>query len=118
MRSITTINIALQAGKKIGDLVKHRKSQEQDNKSTVYKIPCKGCEKSYYGETHRGTNIRIREHKRDMKYGREQNAMETHRTMTGHLPEWEEVEELSTTRRKRKIIEAASITTEPSINIK
>ena len=46
--------IVLTSGKKIGQLLVKKKLKEVDLDSVVYKMPCGGCNRSYYGETGRG----------------------------------------------------------------
>ena len=41
----------------------------------VYKIPCKDCDKAYYGQTGRSLQNRITEHKRSVRYGQNNSAI-------------------------------------------
>ncbi|XP_069984507.1 uncharacterized protein [Penaeus vannamei] len=70
-----------------------RQKQPEDNpNSAVYRIPCSGCDKAYFGETGRGFNTRINEHRADVRHHRASNAMAVHVDEPGHLPNWKEAE--------------------------
>ena len=66
------------------------KSQLNNNKppsttpSGVYKIDCKSCDKCYIGETGRDLNIRIKEHKYDVKKSKPESGIANHHIETGH----------------------------------
>ena len=47
------VQLVEQAGSKIGEIVKKRTGRRAED-SVVYKVPCSGCPKAYYGETYRG----------------------------------------------------------------
>ena len=113
----TGLIIVCDSGKKIGELVKGGKCNK-DNNSIVYKIPCNGCDSSYYGETYRGLENRIREHKADIRYHRLTSALVNHVDDKGHLPKWEGATELEKglSKQQRKVIEALYITTNNNIN--
>ena len=112
------IRVAYKSGRKIGDIVKHRTNIVGDDNSAVYRIPCNGCSRSYYGETSRGLNKRIYEHKNDIKQHRSSNSLVVHIDEEGHLPQWQEavVVHKGLQKKTRKIIEAAYITTEKVTN--
>jgi len=61
--------VVSKAGKNIGDIVKDSHKHQHEH-SIVYKIPCTGCSKPYYGETGRSLNISLTEHKKDLQYQR------------------------------------------------
>ena len=88
--------------------------------SIVYQIPCGGCDTPYYGETGRGLNTRLNEHKADFRHHRLSNAMVVHSEKEGHLPRWKDAIILHQgfTKAKRKALEAATIATKPNINTK
>ena len=73
-------------GKKIGEMVGERKEIEKNESSVVYRIPCSGCDRAYYGETYRGLTSRLKEHKADVRYHRDTNALVNHIDEYGHLP--------------------------------
>ena len=102
------------SGGKIGDMFrKHPKTENSQPNSIVYSVPCKGCQKSYYGEPHRGLKTRLAEHKRDFRYHRECNALVTHSMECNHLPNWGGAKIISrcSNKRARKTVEAAFILT-------
>ena len=85
----------------------------------VYKIPCGGCNRAYFGESGRGIEQRIKEHKADLRYHRTTNSFVMHVDTDSHLPDWCRAETLhrGLNKRKRRALEAAYITTEENINI-
>ena len=52
------------------------------------KIPCGSCSKSYIGETGRGLQTRLKEHKRYMRNNSEHSALVIHAEKTHHIPDW------------------------------
>ena len=50
----------------------------------VYCIPCKDCNQCYIGETGRGLDIRVAEHKRACRLGYHYNAISSHTWTKGH----------------------------------
>ena len=85
----------------------------------VYKIPCGGCNRAYFGETGRGIEQRIKEHKADLRYHRTTNSFVMHVDTDSHLPDWGRAETLhcGLNKRNRRALEAAYIITEDNINI-
>ena len=57
--------------------------------SVVYQVPCGSCEKSYIGETGRGMEKRLKEHKRDLRNDMDYSAFVVHAHATHHLPKWD-----------------------------
>lgn len=114
------IQVATVTGKKIQEIVKHKESREDinDAKSVVYEIPCKECQRTYVGETGRGVNVRLKEHKSDVKFHRTSNAIVLHIEQCNHLPDWENTKILEKNMKKstRKILEAAHIITRDTFN--
>ena len=86
----------------------------------VYKIPCKGCNLSYYGETPRGLKKRITEHKRDFRNHNLSNSLVKHFETCAHLPDWEHAEILKDELSKigRKTLESSLIESFPCTNTK
>ena len=113
------VKIVTSAGKKIGQIVKKKKSKKSNDDSVVYKIPCSKCDKAYYGETGRGLKTRIREHRNDLRNHRETKAIVIHADREGHLPDWNNAEALHSnlTKTERWLIEAAYIRTEEVTNV-
>ena len=110
------IRICVTSGKKIGDIIKKKKTQGNTN-SIVYKIPCSGpCRKSYIGETGRGLSVRISEHRRDVKNNSEFSSIVKHIYKCHYLPDWENTSILEKNKSKsiRKALEAAHINTDSS----
>ena len=106
-------------GKTILDLVRSklpRSCNSADKKGLIYRIPCSVCTSAYIGETGRGLNVRVREHKRDLTLNNASNALVQHACHTGHYPNWTSAKSLHTAmdKKKRKMLEAAFIQTEPS----
>ena len=93
-------------------------SESDSPKSVVYEIPCGGCNKSYVGETGRGVETRLKEHKSDLKFHRTSNAIVVHAEQSHHLPNWGATRLLEKGARKttRKILEAAHISARDTIN--
>ena len=85
----------------------------------VYNIPCKDCDRSYYGQTGRSINQRILEHKRAVRHGHENSGIFQHVAHTGHRINWDNSELIfkSSCGFKRKIIEAAVIKQTNNLNI-
>ena len=92
------IYVAKASGRKIGDIVKHKKVQNVNRpnntnmNSIVYRIPCGGCEASYIGESSRGLDTRLSEHRNDIRHHRTSNSLVLHIDSHGHLPNWQQVE--------------------------
>ena len=73
----------------------------------------------HFGESGRGIEQRIKEHKADLRYHRTTNSFVMHVDTDNHLPDWRRAETLhrGLNKRKRRALEAAYITTEANINI-
>ena len=84
----------------------------------MYEISCKGCYQSYVGETGRGVDVRLKEHRSDVKLHRIPNAIVFHIEKCHHLPDWDGTELLGKNVKKqtRKILEAAHIITRNTFN--
>ena len=116
----TGFKVAFTAGRKIGDLMKERTKDVSTDKSVVYKVPCGSCRKSYIGETGRGIEIRLKEHKRDLRNHMDHSAFVGHALETNHLPNWDGAGILTSCRNRdnRKATEAAHIAMNETINIR
>ena len=112
------VSIVHTSGKKIKDELVNTRGKETNVNSAVYEIPCGGCDKKYYGETARGMEKRIKEHRNDLRHNRESNSLVIHATRSGHLPAWKDVRTLHSglEKKKRRTLEAAYIATEPATN--
>ena len=67
-------------------LIRNRPPPNEDPtlSSGVYKIPCKNCDKVYFGQTGRPFKKRIKEHESDHRHKRPTNACYYHTLKTGH----------------------------------
>ena len=51
-------------------------------------IPCKNCTSCYYGETGRGLETRLEEHKRACRIGSQYSSVAKHTLELGHIIDW------------------------------
>ena len=74
--------------------------------------------KAYFGETGRGLETRIKEHRSDLRNHKTSNAIVLHADKEGHLPNWNGAQVMHSDLKKtqRKLIEAAYILTEQVTN--
>ena len=116
----TGFKVAFTAGRKVGDLMKARTKDVSTDKSVVYKVPCGSCRKAYIGETGRGIEIRLKEHKRDLRNHMDHSAFVVHAQETNHLPNWDGAGILASCKNRdnRKATEAAHIARNETINIR
>jgi hypothetical protein len=102
------ISTAMRPHTTIRRLVVHPKDKRDIDNSAglVYKIPCKGCDKSYIGETSRMFSIRKKEHKEEAEEASQRpftrgnkkisekqynkSAITDHVTQTNHIMDWEQ----------------------------
>ena len=112
-----TLNVTYPAGVTIKNILR-RKKKSSNQESVVYKIPCGVCEKSYIGESYRGAEKRAEEHKRDLRYHRETNAIVQHAEKEGHLPDWSAMTVLcqGLSKPHRQAVEAAYISVIDNFN--
>ena len=117
LRSTGTV-VVCDSGKKISELVAPKRDGCSNENSIVYRIPCNGCDKAYYGETHRGLNKRVKEHKADVRHHRPSSALVNHIDERGHLPNWERavILEKGIDKLQRKTLEALHITINENLN--
>ena len=87
----------------------------------VYQIPCKDitCGRSYFGETGRSLNIRINEHKNEIRKGNDLNALFHHMESTNHAIDFQKKELLfcSEDYIERRIVESCLIDSRSNFNI-
>ena len=105
------LGIVSVGGQKIGGIMRKKRKQSRNRDSVVYKIPCGGCPRVYYGETGRGLKTRVREHRGDLRNHRLSNAFVIHAEKEGHLPDWTRATHVDQnfSKTQRRIIEAAFI---------
>ena len=105
------LKIATSSGRKIGELTKATNRRKSDDNSVIYKIPCNGCEKVYIGETSRGIEKRLYEHKADVRKHNTANSLVLHIEKCNNLPKWGETSILvkGLDKKMRKALEAAHI---------
>ena len=120
-RTLRKVGVQLieKPGSKIGEMLKGKNDAECKD-SVVYKVPCSGCSKAYYGETYRGVKKRTDEHKADIRHHRTTSSFVSHIEDCQHLPDWKSTAVLwsGRDRGRRKMVEAAVIEAMPNINNK
>lgn len=87
------------------------KNGTQDTKNCIYSIKCE-CNRQYIGETKRPLNIRIKEHKNNVRLGLvDKSKIAEHIWSENHKFNWEEAKIIhrESNLYKRKIIEASYI---------
>ena len=111
------VSIVTRSGSKIGGIVT-QKTPITNSDSVIYKIPCGTCNKPYFGESGRGLQTRLKEHKADLRHHRVSNAMVIHAERTDHLPNWTGAAVMHTnfSKLERRAVEAAYITVEENVN--
>ena len=116
----TGFKISYTSGKKVGDMLRQKKTDKVQEKSVVYEVPCGTCQKSYVGETGRGLETRMKEHKRDLRNNMEHSAFVIHAEKTSHLPNFARAGILASCKNRdnRKATEAAFIAVSDTINIR
>lgn len=102
---------------KISEITKNAKKSVNDL-SIVHRISCDSCHKKYFGESSRGLEKRLKEHKMDVRYHRISNALVQHIDECNHLPNWNRAEVIHSGISKplRKSLEAMHIVLEDSTN--
>ena len=88
----------------------------------VYTVPCKDCDKSYYGETGRKFSDRLREHKRCVEKKDKNSACYKHvnETNPSHILDWDHARLLwpSENLNDRLVVESSLICSKPNFNAK
>jgi hypothetical protein len=54
------------------------------DKSGIYKITCRSCQKAYIGQTGRSLKTRFKEHIRNIRFNKEESAYAQHILNQGH----------------------------------
>ena len=84
----------------------------------VYRIPCKDCDQSYYGETGRSFNVRLAEHRRDVQNCNISNAAFVHKIENDHrIVGSAKLVFRSDNYFTRRIVESSLIASYPNFNI-
>lgn len=112
------MKVAITSGKKIGEIITQGKKHDNNENSVVYKIPCGVCQKAYIGETGRGLETRLKEHRRDVRNHQSYSAFVVHIEKSNHLPNWQQATILAKCKNKeiRRATESAYIATNETIN--
>ena len=107
------VNIAFNYKNTIRSCLIRNNNSNKDNgkKIGVYEIPCKDCEKKYYGESGRGLPIRLTEHKRAYDLHAENNALVNHSLIQDHRIDWEQSKVIFNSKNTgiRRLVEGAVI---------
>ena len=70
-------------------LIRNRPTMgDPNNRPGVHYIKCGECDLGYVGETGRSFQVRLREHRDDIRLGRERNAIFKHVSNTNHHIDW------------------------------
>ena len=112
------VKVMSKAGKSVGQILKGKCSQEHEN-SSVYMIPCTGCNKPYYGETGRSLKVRLKEHQKDIQYQRDKTIVK-HSNECDALPNWKNAKNIAENidKNTRIAIEAAVLEVQDCMNPK
>lgn len=104
-------NVYFRNGGKLQYILRKKEKEVKPATGVVYKIPCRDCEKAYYGETGRGTETRNKDHIRDLKTGKESSAPFQHWIEEGHGLDFDNTAVLHREDRKisRRLIEGLVI---------
>ena len=92
-------------------MTQEKKDKHANNKSVIYNIPCNGCDKTYIGETGRGIEKRVYEHKADVRKHNTANSLVLHIEQCNNLPRWDDISIIKKglDKKMRKALEAAYI---------
>ena len=111
-RSKGQVSIVFNYNNTIRSKLTHNKvGKVVNNKVGVYQVPCKDCDKSYFGETGRGLNIRLKEHQRSYELMANNNVLVRHSFDEDHMINWEGTKLLFKSRDigDRRVVEGALI---------
>ena len=88
---------------------------DEKKAGVIYEIPCLDCETVYIGETGRCMEKRMIEHRRVVRNGDRTNGVAVHAWDESHRVNWTgaKIREVETHLRKKKILEAIHIQTQP-----
>lgn len=79
-----SINLSFKYNNTLRNKLVRNRCNIQSNDVGVYCIPCLDCDKSYIGESGRGLDVRLAEHKRACRLGNNYSAVATHSLDVGH----------------------------------
>ena len=98
-------------------MINNRPSNNE--KEGVYQIPCLNCNKSYFGESGRSFDVRLAEHRRDVKNCNVSNAVFIHKIENNHQINWDAARLLfkSNNYFTRRIVESSLIDSFPNYNV-
>lgn len=89
------INTTFTTNRKIGDILGKPKDRVPLENQGVYEIPCKGCERTYIGQTNRRIAVRAAEHKNDVRNKTTTSSLTEHVLATGHAIDFENTKTLA-----------------------
>ncbi|TOF85493.1 hypothetical protein CGJ15_25905, partial [Vibrio parahaemolyticus] len=70
------------------------KNSPQNADGCVYKIPCKICDKVYYGQTGKNLELRLKQHKYSIRTGQDSNALFIHVRDFNHPIDFQKAEKV------------------------
>ena len=84
----------------------------------VYQIPCNDCNLSYFGQSGRGFDVRLTEHKNAVRLRRVNNACYKHISDKNHSLNWENARVVykSNILSNRLVVESSLIVARPNYN--
>ena len=106
------VNIVFNYNNTVRKLLVHNKTPDGNKKDIgVYEIPCKGCNHKYYGESGRGLEVRISEHKKAYDNVDLKNALVKHSWDNDHRIDWDNSKMIFRSRNvgERRLVEGACI---------
>ena len=105
------VNLAFRYSNTLRTRLVRNKNSSHDKEVGVYCIPCLDCGQCYIGESGRGLDVRLEEHKRACRLGRDYSAVATHSIGLDHRIGFRQAKIIynSNNRNTRKIIEGALI---------
>ena len=85
----------------------------------VYSVPCRECNKVYFGETIKTLDTRISQHKYDISRYDRRNAIYRHSLETNHAIDWTNAKFLFNSKNKNilQMVESALISRCPNFNL-
>ena len=115
------LRIATPSQTKLGEMLTATRTHHAPELSVVYKIPCGDttCDRAYIGQSSRGLQIRLKEHKRTFRKGDHQSPFLQHAWDTDHAPGWNKAEVIHkgiVSRNKRLFLESAMIRSVKNLN--
>ena len=92
---------------------------QMKEKAGVYKIPCRDCNEVYFGESGRSWEVRLSEHKRDVRNYNTSNATFNHIIENDHRINWNGAKLMykSNNYYVRRVVESSLISNYPNFNL-